>query len=72
VLIFLLAAFDALHDWNPMLVADWIGALGDAPEVLLGTKQPSYAGLVVAGIALLRYVLLGLFLSILIRRFARR
>jgi hypothetical protein len=63
---------DALLTRNAALVTDWVAALADAPGVLLGTKQPSYPGLILASIALTRYVILGLFVSILVRRFARR
>ncbi len=69
----LLVAFgDTLSARNPALVADWWSALISAPQVLLGTKQPPYPGLILALITLTRYVLLGLFVSILVRRFARR
>lgn len=71
-LVVLLAALDTVFTKNPMLVADWASALGGALQVFLGTQQPSYPGLIVAAIALTRYVVLGLFVSILVRRFARR
>jgi hypothetical protein len=72
VLLALLAVLDTLSYRNPMLVADFAQALVDSPQVFLGTTQPGYPGLVIAGLTLIRYVVLGLFLSILIRRFARR
>ena len=68
----LVAVADTLFARDPTLVADWWSALIDAPQVLLGTKQPSYPGLILASITLTRYILLGLFVSILVRRFARR
>jgi hypothetical protein len=71
-LVVLLASLDTLLTRNPVLVKDWISALADAPQVFLGTTAPSYPGLIVAAIALTRYVILGLFVSILVRRFARR
>ena len=55
-----------------MLVADWASALVDAPQVFLGTKQPNYPGLIIALVTLTRFVLLGLFVSVLVRRYARR
>ena len=67
-----LAAGDTVFYRNPMLVPDWVRALGDAPQVFLGTSPSSYPGLAVAVITLARLVVLGLFMSILIRRFARR
>ncbi len=72
VLVVLVACLDPLLTRNAALVTDWVAALADAPGVLLGTKQPSYPGLILASIALTRYVILGLFVSILVRRFARR
>ena len=71
-LLALLAILDTLLTRNALLVADWVSAVADAPQVFLGTTQPAYPGLIVASIALMRYVILGLFVSILVRRFARR
>jgi hypothetical protein len=71
-LVLLLAILDTIVTRDPMLVADWAAAIVDAPQVFIGTKDPAYPGIVVAGIALLRYVMLGLFVSVLVRRYARR
>jgi hypothetical protein len=72
VLLVLIAGLDTLLTRNAMLVADWASALVDAPQVFLGTKQPNYPGLIIAFIVLTRYVMLGLFVSVLVRRYARR
>jgi len=72
LLLFLLAAYDTLVYRNPILVSDWGQALHDAPQAFLVSSPSSYPGLVVAVVALTRLVVLGLFLSILIRRLARR
>jgi hypothetical protein len=71
-LVILITLADTLLARNPALVADWWLAFTDALQVLLGTKQPNYPGLILALIALTRYVLVGLFVSILVRRLARR
>ena len=69
----ILALVDTLLTRNPALVADWFAALADAALVFLGIKEPtSYPGLIVAAVALTRYVILGLFVTVLVRRFARR
>ncbi len=47
-------------------------ALESATSVFLGTQRADYPALITAFIALSRYVILGLFVSILVRRFARR
>lgn len=72
LLVVLIAAADTVFARDPTLVGDWWSALIDAPQVLLGTKQPAYPGLILASITLTRFVLLGLFVSILVRRYARR
>lgn len=72
VIVGLIAAADTVLARDPTLVGDWWSALIDAPQVLLGTKQPTYPGLILALITLTRYILLGLFVSILVRRYARR
>ena len=71
-LVIIVTLGDTVLARNPSLVADWWSAFVDAPQVLLGTKQPTYPGLILALIALTRYILVGLFVSILVRRFARR
>jgi uncharacterized protein YjbI with pentapeptide repeats len=71
-LLVLLAILDTLFARDARLVTEWISALAEAPQVFLGTEHPNYPGHIVASIALARYVILGLFVSILVRRFARR
>jgi hypothetical protein len=71
-LLILLAILDTILTRNALLVTDWVSAVAEAPQVFLGTEQANYPGLIVASIALTRYVILGLFVSILVRRFARR
>lgn len=72
VLLVLLAILDTLFARDARLVTNWISAVGEAPQVFLGTLHPDYPGLIVASITLARYVILGLFVSILVRRYARR
>ncbi len=71
-LVIVIAVGDTLLARDPTLVADWWSALIDAPQAVLGTSNPNYPGVILALIALARYVLIGLFVSILVRRFARR
>lgn len=71
-LLVLVAILDTLLARNALLVTDWLSAVAEAPQVFLGTEHPSYPGYIVASIAVARYVILGLFVSILVRRFARR
>jgi hypothetical protein len=70
--IFILAALDTLVLRDPLSVSDWIASIIDAAQVFLGTKQPEYPGIVLALIALTRYIALGLFVSVVVRRYARR
>jgi uncharacterized protein YjbI with pentapeptide repeats len=72
LLLVLLAIVDTVAFRNPMLVGDYWKALLDSPQVFLGTTHSSFPGLAIAGITLVRLTILGLFMSILIRRFARR
>lgn len=67
-----IAVVDTLAYRNPLLVVDYFSALVDSPQILLGTKDGKFPGLIVAGIAAARLIIFGLFLSILVRRFARR
>jgi hypothetical protein len=72
LIIILIATFDTILSRNAGLIDDWVGAFVDATAVFLGTKQSQYPALIEALIALSRYILLGLFVSILVRRFSRR
>lgn len=71
-LISLVAIFDTVSTRDTRLVENWVAAFVDAPQVFLGTTQPSYPGPILALIALSRYVILGLFVSVLVRRYGRR
>lgn len=71
-LIVLIAVYDTLLSRDVQLVGDWVAALVDAPQVFLGTRQPNYPGPILALIALTRIVIVGLFISVLVRRYARR
>lgn len=55
------------------VLSSYTSALLQAPEILLGvTKPQGYSGLVLAGIATLRYILIACLVSILIKRLSRR
>jgi hypothetical protein len=55
------------------LLASYLEAAKNAPQVFLGIVQPNgFSGLVLAGIATLRYVMLACLVSILVKRFSRR
>lgn len=71
-LLILVAAVDTFVRRTPTSVADWWSAMVDALQALIGTGTPPYSGPILAILALARYVLLGLFVSILVRRLARR
>lgn len=58
---------------NPAQWDSYFQAAKIAPQVFLGTTHPSlYSGLVLAGIAGVRYVMLACLVSILVKRFSRR
>jgi len=58
---------------DPKVLASYLEATKNAPQVFLGILQPvGYSGLVLAGIAAARYVMLACLVSILVKRFSRR
>ncbi len=68
----LIAVIDVISHRDPALVASYWGALLDSPQAFLGTGPSLFGGLATAAIAFVRLVTFGLFVSILVRRFARR
>lgn len=72
LLLVLIAFIDTIAYRDPRLVSNFLQALLDSPQVFLGTKLSSFPGIIIALITFVRLVVFGLFLSILIRRFARR
>lgn len=55
------------------MLSSYASALLQAPEVLLGvTKPQGFSGLILAGIASLRYIMIAFLVSILIKRLSRR
>lgn len=67
-----IALLDTIQFRDARLVASYGDALLQAPQIFLGTLNSRFSGLAVAGITALRLIGFGLFLSILVRRFARR
>jgi len=58
---------------NGSVLSSYTSAFLQAPEVLLGIAKPQgFSGLVLAGIATLRYILIACLVSILIKRLSRR
>ncbi|MFH0782886.1 MAG: pentapeptide repeat-containing protein [Pseudomonadota bacterium] len=58
---------------DPLLLDSYLSAAKNAPQVFLGIVQPNgFSGLVLAGIAAVRYVMLACLVSILVKRFSRR
>ena len=58
---------------DPQVLTSYVEATKNAPQVFLGVVQPSgFPGLVLAGIATVRYVMLACLVSILVKRFSRR
>ncbi len=58
---------------DPLLLDSYITAAKIAPQIFLGIVQPNgFSGLVLAGIAAVRYVMLACLVSILVKRFSRR
>lgn len=71
-LLFLIAVFDVALAPDVRGETEWLSALGSATSVFLGTARADYPAIITAFIVLSRYVILGLFVSILVRRFSRR
>lgn len=58
---------------DSQVLANYLEAINNAPQVFLGIEQPNqFSGLVLAGIATVRYVMLACLVSILVKRFSRR
>lgn len=73
IVVLAIAIGDIYYLKNPALLGSYFQAAEIAPQVFLGTAHPSgYSGLVVAGIAGVRYVMLACLVSILVKRFSRR
>jgi uncharacterized protein YjbI with pentapeptide repeats len=68
----LIAAFDVGANRDPRLLTSYWAALLNSVQVFLGTGPSPFGSLASAGIAFARLVTFGLFVSILVRRFARR
>lgn len=67
-----IAVSDVLSHRDPRLVRSYVSALIASPQIFLGTIKSPFGGIITAGITFLRLVVFGLFVSILVRRFARR
>jgi uncharacterized protein YjbI with pentapeptide repeats len=72
LLCIVIAFYDVLTFRDPSLVCNYTAALLAAPQTFLGTNSPQYPGILLAIIVFVRLVVMGLFMSILVRRFARR
>lgn len=72
VFLVVIAIIDVGTHRDPALVASYWKALIDSPQIFLGTGPSPFSGLAAAAIAFVRLVTFGLFVSILVRRFARR
>lgn len=73
IFIFLIALGDVYYLRDMQSLSSYTSAILQAPEVLLGVSKPTgFSGLVLAGIAGMRYVMIACFVSILIKRFSRR
>ena len=73
LLMFIISIFDVFYTRDTSLMSSYLKALLQAPEVFLGvTKPPEFSGLVLVGIAGLRYVMIACLASILIKRLSWR
>lgn len=72
ILMLVIAAADVMFHRDPRIVASYGSALLMAPQVFLATTASPFGGLATVAIAFARLVIFGLFISILVRRFARR
>jgi hypothetical protein len=71
-LLLVIAVLDAALTPDPQRDTDWLSTFATVTSVFLGTERGDYPTFITALIALARYVILGLFVSILVRRFVRR
>ncbi|MCK4541173.1 MAG: pentapeptide repeat-containing protein [Spirochaetales bacterium] len=73
ILIALIALGDVYFLRNGFMLSSYTSGFLQAPEVLLGLyRPPNFSGLVLAGIATLRYILIACLVSIIIKRLSRR
>jgi hypothetical protein len=72
VLLVLIAGAHGYFYGNAGLVQTYIDAFWMAPGIFLGTEPSRFPSLVEAGIAFVRLTVIALFISVLVRRFARR
>ncbi|WP_083908759.1 pentapeptide repeat-containing protein [Thioalkalivibrio thiocyanodenitrificans] len=73
VALFAIAVGEVYFLKDPYVLASYAEAINNAPQVFLGIVKPSeFSGLVLAGIAVVRYVMLACLVSILVKRFSRR
>jgi len=72
VVLTVIALVDAVGYRDPRLVASYWRALCDSPSVFLGTRSAPLSLRVITAVTFARLVLLSLFVSVLVRRFARR
>ena len=68
-----MAVFDVLNYRNPKNVDDYIDAIVMAPQVLVGVASPiEFSAGYLSIIAIIRFVVFTLFVSIILKRFHRR
>jgi len=73
ILVALIALGDVYFLRNGYLLSSYTSGLLQAPEVLLGLyRPPNFSGLVLAGLSILRYILIACLVSIIIKRLSRR
>jgi hypothetical protein len=74
LVIFAIALGEVYFLKDPALLDSYLDAARNAPQVFLGTtsRPDGFSGLLLAGIATLRYVMLACLVSILVKRFSRR
>lgn len=73
LVLFAIAAGEVYFFKDSHVLASYIEAINNAPQVFLGIVHPSeFSGLVLAGITTVRYVMLACLVSILVKRFSRR
>ncbi len=73
IVVLAIAIGDIYYLKNPALWDSYFQAIKIAPQVFLGTAHPNgYSGLVIAGLTVVRYVMLACLVSILVKRFSRR
>lgn len=72
-LVALIALGDVYFLRNEYILSSYTSGFLQAPEVLLGLyRPPNFSGLLLAGLAVLRYILIACLVSIIIKRLSRR